>query len=292
MPRGKKVTEAQVKNSLATQFYIERFEEIAINRFEWKNMPKTVDVRFFELYLFTQGMVVFFKDDVMDYLCLPTKVGTPLNVYNIPTERTAYASNGYNNNLTDKNSVLIFNNYLHSPSLLGVTQYATRIALIDRIIDVNVNAQRTPFLISCKENQKLTLKNMLKQLEDNEQAIFGYKDIDPNTLQVFPTQAPYIADKLNQLKKEIYNECLTYLGISNVNEQKKERLLTDEVERNQGGINAEKFTVLNARREAAQQINDMFGLNITVNFRTTPNDDKDGDGDYDNVDENIEEVEE
>mgnify|MGYP000119689030 CR=1 FL=1 len=60
---------------------------------------------------------------------------------------------------------------------------------------------------------------------------------------------------------------LRYLGISNINVQKKERLITDEVTRNQGGTIASRYSRLESRREAVRKINEMFGLNIEVNYR-------------------------
>ena len=139
--------------------------------------------------------------------------------------------------------------------------------MLDRIIDVNANAQRTPVLIQGTEKQILTLLNLYKQYVGNVPFIFGDKNLDLNALNVLNTQAPYIADKLTELKSQVWNEVLTYLGISNVNIQKKERLITDEVARTQGGTIASRYSRLESRRQAAEKINDMFGLNISVDFR-------------------------
>ena len=185
-------------------------------------MPDSIDARFLELVLFSDGMAVFFRDEVMGYLSLRTMIGGHLNIYQIPTIRTAYASNGYNKMLDEDNSVIIFNNMLHTNSLLDVEQFAKRLYNLDRAIDVNANAQKTPILISCDETQRLTLKNLYMQYDGNVPVIYGDKNINPNALKVLTTEAPYVADKLYQLKIQIWNEALTYLGISNLNVQKKE----------------------------------------------------------------------
>jgi hypothetical protein len=122
-------------------------------------------------------------------------------------------------------------------------------------------------LIQCEENQRLTLKNVYQKYDGNEPVIFGDKNLNPNALKVLQTGAPYVADKLYQLKTEIWNEALTYLGISNVNYQKKERMISDEVMRAQGGIVASRYSRLESRRQAVEEINKMFGLNIEVNYR-------------------------
>lgn len=257
---------AYMNNRTYLQYY-NRLTELAISMFEWQNLPKTVDQRFLEMCLFGDGMCVFFQDEVLGYLSLQCMIGGNLNVYRIPMERKAYATNGYQRELDETNSVIIFNNYLHTNSLLDVEMFSKRLYNLDRAIDVNANAQKTPVLIQCDESQRLTMKNLYKQYEGNEPFIFGSKGLDASGLKVLQTGAPFVADKLYQLKTQIWNEALTYLGISNVNIVKKERMITDEVTRNQGGTVASRYSRLESRRQACKQINEMFNLNIWVDYR-------------------------
>ena len=260
------VESAYMNNRTYMQYY-NRLTELALSMFEWKNLPKTVDQRFLEMCLFSDGMCVFFEDEVLGYLGLRCMIGGRLNVYQIPTERRAYATNGYQKELDGTNSVIIFNNYLHTNSMLDVEMFSKRLYNLDRAIDVNANAQKTPVLIQCDESQRLTMKNLYKQYEGNEPFIFGSKGLDANGLKVLQTGAPYVADKLYELKTQIWNEALTYLGISNINVVKKERMITDEVTRNQGGTVASRYSRLESRRQACKQINEMFGLDIWVDYR-------------------------
>ena len=257
---------AYMNNRTYLQYY-NRLTELAISMFEWQNLPETVDQRFLEMCLFSDGMCVFFQDEVLGYLGLQCMIGGNLNVYRIPMERRAYATNGYQRELDGTNSVIIFNNYLHTNSMLDVEMFSKRLYNLDRAIDVNANAQKTPVLIQCDESQRLTMKNLYKQYEGNEPFIFGSKGLDANGLKVLQTGAPYVADKLYELKTQIWNEALTYLGISNINVVKKERMITDEVTRNQGGTVASRYSRLESRRQACKQINEMFGLDIWVDYR-------------------------
>lgn len=269
MGKGKreKWESALLNNRTYLQYY-NRLLELAINMYEWKNLPDTVDERFLELTLFSDGMAVFFQDDGgLGYLCLQCMIGGELDVYRIPIDRTAYATNGYQMRLSNQNSVIIFNNYTHTNSMLDVEMYARRLYEIDRTIDVNVKAQKTPVLIRATENQRLTLKNLYMQYDGNEPFIFGDKQLDMDGIKALKTDAPYVADKLNILKRQIWNEALTYLGIENSNTEKRERLVSDEITSNLGGVTAQRFCRLNARRKAAEQINKMFGLDIQVDFR-------------------------
>ena len=279
MPRRKtNFGDSLFQNNNQYGMYLERLTELAISMFEWKNLPDTCDERFLELTLFTNGYAVFFKDedlsrtglsdsDTGSYLALPVATNGRWNVYNIPTKRRAYASNGYNKNLDVNNSVVIYNNLLHTNSINISRTYARRLYNLDRIVDVNANAQKTPVLILANEQQRLTMLQVYQKWDGNEPVIFGDRDLDMKLVQALRTDAPYIADKIQALKTELWNEALTYLGISNISFQKKERMISDEVLRNQGGTIASRYSRLNARRKAADQINKMFGLNIEVDFR-------------------------
>lgn len=259
--------ESALMNNRTYMQYYQRLTELAISMFEWKNLPDTVDERFIEMCLFGDGMAIFFKDDILGFLCLQCMINGRWNVYRIPIDRKAYATNGYNKKLTEKDSVIIFNNYLHTNSKLDVEMFSRRLYDLDRAIDVNAKAQKTPIVIACDENERLTMKNLYKQYDGNEPFIFGDKKLNTEGLKVLKTDAPYVADKLYQLKSQYWNEALTYLGISNTNITKKERMISDEVMRNMGGVIASRYSRLESRRQAVKKINEMFGLEIEVNYR-------------------------
>lgn len=265
--RKRTKTKAIHDNNKTYLYYYERLQELAISMFEWTGLPDTVDPRFLELSLFKFGMSVFFDDEEMGKLALDVMIGGDLDHYRVPKIRTAYATNGYNKPLNENDSVIIFNNYLRTNSQLPIQMFAERLSNIERTVDTNVLAQKTPTMIQCSENQRLVMKNLYKQYEGNEPFIFGDKSLDMSSIKVLKTDAPLVFNELTQLKREIFNEALTYLGISNVNITKKERLLSDEVTRNMGSIEAQKFTRLNARKEACVKINEMFGLDIDVEYR-------------------------
>lgn len=267
------IDSALMNNRTYIQYY-NRLTELALSMFEWTGLPKSVDPRFLEMCLFADGKAVFFKDPAMadeygseGYLALQVAIEGQLNVYRIPTKRRAYATSGYNKDLDQHDSVIIFNNFMHTNAKLDVEMFSRRLYNLDRIIDVNANAQKTPVLIKCTEDERLTMKNLYMQYDGNEPFIFGESDLNANGLTVLKTDAPYVADKIYQLKTQIWNEALTYLGIMNVNSVKKERLITDEAIRNSGGTIASRYSRLEARRQACEQINEMFGLDIWCNYR-------------------------
>lgn len=255
------------ENNRAYGIYLLRLTELAISMFDWKNLPDSIDPRFLELTLFTDGQAVFFQDEELGYLALQCIINGQLNVYRIPIQRRAFAVNGYQRQLNINNSVIIYNNLMHVNSEPDIRYYARRLWNLDRIIDVNVNAQKTPVLIQSTEEQRLTMLNLYKEYDGNVPVIMGDKNLDINGMKALKTDAPYVSDKIYQLKTQIWNEALTYLGISNLNIQKKERLVADEVTRSMGGTIASRYSRLEARRQACDEINRMFGLEIEVDYR-------------------------
>lgn len=241
---------------------------LAMSMFEWEDLPDTIDKRFLERTLYMKGAAVFFKDETLGYLCLPVMWAGPFDVYTNPSTYYAYATSGYKSReLTPDNSVIIWNNYLRIPSCYTVDFDARRLADLEQSIDVNCKAQKTPVMILCSENERQTMINLYGQYDGNYPFIFGEKDLNVKGVTALNTGAPFVADKLYQMKMQVWNEALTELGISNVSYQKKERLVSDEVIRNMGGTIASRYTRLEMRRDAAERINEMFGLDISVNYR-------------------------
>lgn len=259
--------ESGLMNAAVFKQYYNRLLELSISMFEWVNLPDSVDPRFIELVLFSQGQAVFFKDEVLGFLCLQCAANGNFDVYRVPLRRRAYAVNGYQKNLDNTDSVIIYNNYMRTGSKLDVEVFSRRLWNLDRAIDVNANAQKTPVLITCDESVRLTMENLYLKYDGNQPVIYGQRGLDTTGISALKTDAPFVADKLYTLKTQIWNEALTYLGISNINIQKKERLITDEVTRNQGGTIASRYGRLEARREACRQINKLFDLDIWVNYR-------------------------
>ena len=260
--------ESATVNNLTYMQYLNRLTELSVSMFEWKNLPPTVDARYLELHLFENGSMVYFDDDVIGNLCLDCLPSGRLDVYGNPVLRRAYSGyNNYQKLLKESNSVIIWNNYLHTNSILEVKMFAKRLYNLDRIIDVNANAQKTPVLIQGTEQQRLTLKNLYKEFDGNSPFIFGDKNLDLNSLKCLQTGAPYVCDKLYNLKQMYWNEALTYLGINNSGAQKRERMLAIESSQAQGGTISSRYSRLQSRREAVKKINAMFGTNIEVNYR-------------------------
>lgn len=248
--------------------YMATLKQIAISMFDWKNLPDSVDARYLEIALFYDGAGLYFNDEVMGNLALNMIFNGEFNVYGEPVSRRAFSKyNQYQKILEKNDSVIIWNNLDRTPTFPIIDMFARRLYNIDRTIDVNVNAQKTPTLIRCDEKQRLTLVNAYKEMDGNSPVIYADKSFDPSSITTLKTDAPYVADKLYELKSNLWNEALTYLGIPNANVMKRERLIKDEVLRSLGGTMANRYSRLQARQEAVEKINKMFGTNIEVGIK-------------------------
>lgn len=258
--RKKQVSTAQYLNEIT---YIELYnwlKLIALNATKWNNLPSSVDERYLNLMLCERGTVVFFKDEVLGYLTLPVNMSGEFNVYGIPEKYVAYSSTSSytNQDLNSKNSVLIFNNYLRTSTELLIQIYANKLANLSRSIDVNVSAQRTPVAVACTEQQKLTMRNVITDYDGNEPFIFITDLADVNSLKAINTQAPFVADKMENLAHAILNDFLSRLGYENSNADKKERMVSSEVNANYGQIEGSRNIYLSSRTDACKRINEMF----------------------------------
>lgn len=266
----KQITDAQQLNSMTWIYYYNWLKLIALNIVKWENVPPTIDVRYLELVLFERGTACLFEDDVLGLLGLPVMLSGQYNVYGIPVDYYAYSTaNGYQNkDINEKNSVLIYNNYLRSNSELVTQIYATKLCNIDRSIDVNVSAQRTPVMVGCSEQQKLTMRNLVADYDGNEPFIYLDNKIDLSGLKVFNTQAPYVGDKMESLLHNKLNDFLSNFGIENSNADKKERMVSDEVNANYGLVEINRAIFLTPREQACKKFNEMYGTDMKVSFNS------------------------
>lgn len=251
-------------NTMTFNDYLNRLQLLARSVFKWK-LPKGMEERFVERILYEEGKCVFYNDENLGLVVAKVAESGPLNHYDNPTWVRPYATgfelDGKNINYDD--CVIIRNNDMMLPTHETILLYAMRLTEITRSMDVNVNAQKTPILIQCTDKQLYTLKQVYEQYTGNEPVIYGDNQIDLNGINCIKTDAPFVADKLCDLKDRVWNECMTFLGLNNANTQKKERLITDEANANNQLIMASANVMLKNREIACEMINKMFSKELT-----------------------------
>jgi len=253
--------------------YLERLKKIAISMFEWVNLPDSMDSRFLEFCLYYTGQAALLENEAGIKINTKACTAGDINIYELPTQINCY-SVGYNQTKKvfdgfvadgfepSEYAVHVLNNQDRSATAYTLELFAYRLYLAQRTADTNVSVNRMPFIITTDENQRLTMENLFNQIDANKPAIFGDKDSMSNlkeAVKVLPTNPPFIADKLLDYKKQIFNEALEFLGINYLSE-KKERLISNEVNSNNELINLNLQSYLIPRKKACEQFNKLFGL--------------------------------
>lgn len=259
------------KNNIRQHFlfhdYYSRLKTIALSVFKWENLPDSCNARFLEECLFRYGQAVFVNDPTMSYLNLKVTPSTTLNVYEEPTGFVAY-STGYSREYKANECVWVKNNDLLKSTDSTILFFAERLTAIELALMVNINAQKTPILIRCDEKTRMSLQAIYDQYEGNSPVIFGVKALTDKPLEAIMTGAPYVADKLREEKRAVWNEALEFLGINtNPADKKKERVVVSEVNANNEQIDIQALTLFKCRQEAADKFNAMFGQNVKVTQR-------------------------
>ena len=254
--------------------YMERLKRIALSMFEWKNLPNSMNARWLERTLFFKGRAALLKDKKYGFINTACSDGGQINIYGLPTELNCYSFSyqskrnlytGLIEGIPDtEEAIMVMNDWECVPTAPTLELFALRLYEAQRTCDTNIKAQKTPIMIKINEKQRLMMKNLYMQYDGNQPFIFGdNKQLSGDELEAINTQAPYVADKVTDYKKEIWNEALTFLGINNIVLEKKERLVSDEANSNNELINLNLQSRLAPRQEAARQFNEKFRLTGT-----------------------------
>ena len=262
----KKTINSQFNNFKSYLMYLRQCRSLAENVFLFENLPEYVDVAYINKILVEKGSIAWFKDEVMGLLALPWVRQGNLDVYGRPTTIRVYGNNGYTKELKVGEYVIMYDNYGKYPLLLDIIQYAQRLANCVRVQDINVSQQKTPRYWKTSQDKVESIKGLLNKIDSDENAVIGYEDIDIDNTQCVLEPAPYVTDKLDDYKNNIFNEFLRLIGVANLTVQKKERNIKDEVLASQGGTIASRFSRFEPRKKAVDLINEKFDVDIQVKF--------------------------
>lgn len=262
----RKLIGSQLGNFKTYEMYKRQLLTLAENVFEYTNLPDFIDVSYLNKQLLRKGCVAFFKDEVMGVLALPfTSIGT-LDVYGRPNTIQVISMNGYTRVLKRDEFVIMYDNNGRYPLWLDILQYAERLALDTRTIDINIAQQKTPRIWKTKQEKEQSLKTMINNVDSFENLVATYEDLDLDDIQIVLEPAPFVADKIDMHKDKDWNEFLRLIGISNLSYQKKERNIKDEIYAMQGGTIASRYSRFEPRQRAVEEINKKFGTNIEVKY--------------------------
>ena len=271
-PKDLKFLDSALMNSQTYFDYVERFKKICLSMFDWVNLPDSMSARYLEECLYYKGQASLLFDENYGFINTQCASNGYLNIYGLPSSLNCYSYqyNSIRNLYTglegreDKDCVLVMNNWERIPTASTIELFCQRLAEAEQVASVNIKAQKTPVLIVVDENQRLMMENLYSQYEGNRPFIMGDKNqVGDGVVKSINTGAPFIADKIMEYKKQIWNEALQFLGVNTLQTEKKERLITDEASSNNELINLNLQSMLIPRQEACKQFNKLFGLEGT-----------------------------
>lgn len=264
---GKRKVNSQLTNLLTYNMYKRQMLTLAENVFTFEGLPDYIDIGYVNKHLVRDGVIAFFEDDILGLIALPFRNIGSLDVYNRPNKIQCYGNNGYNSKVLNPDDyVLMYDNNSKMSIFYDICQYAERIALDTRTSDINISQQKTPRVFKTATGNEHTIKSILNNVDAFENEIVTYDNINVDDLNVILAPAPFVADKIDMHKEKTYNEFLRLIGISSLTEQKKERLIRDEISTSQGGTIASRYSRFTPRQKACTEIAKKFGVDINVSF--------------------------
>ena len=253
-----KLINSQLTNFKTYEMYKRQLLTLAENVFEFKNLPNFIDVAFLNKVLLRQGSIAFFVDEIMGLLALPYISMGKLDVYSRPVKIQVYGQNGYSKVLNQNEFVIMYDNNGRYPLWLDILQYSERIALDTRTTDINIAQQKTPRFWKTSSEKVKSVQDIINNVDGLENTVLSYDNIDLDDTTLVLAPAPFVADKIDIHKDKDWNEFLRLIGIANMNFQKKERNIKDEVLASQGGTVASRFSRFQPRQNAIDEINRKF----------------------------------
>lgn len=265
---SRKMINSQISNFKTYNMYFRQMLTLAENVFEFENMPEFIDVACLNKTLLRKGSVAFFKDEVLGLLALPYDVIGTLDVYGRPNkiEVHSFDSKGYHRILDRDQFEIMYDNNGRYPLYLDISQMAERIALCVRTQDVNVVQQRTPRIWKTSKDKELSVKNVVNEIDSMTENVVTYDSLDVEDLSVVQAPAPYITGEIDLHLKELWAEFFRLIGVANLQENKRERLIVDEMVATQGGTIASRYSRFEPRKNAIERINKKFNMDLGVHY--------------------------
>lgn len=261
-----KLINSQLNNFKTYLMYKRQMLTMAENVFLIENLPEFIDISYVNKILVNRGAIAFFKDEILGVLALPFKILGKLDVYGRPLKIQVYGRNGYRKTLNIGEFVIMYDNNGKYPIFLDILQYAERISLDTRTGDINIQHQKTPRIWKTTQDKVKTINDLVNNVDAFAENVVGYEDLLTDDTTIILQPAPFVADKIDIHKEKIWNEFLRFIGVANMNFQKKERNIKDEVQVSQGGTIASRWSRFEPRKKAIEQINKKFDLKLKVKY--------------------------
>ena len=251
--------------------YLDQVCRLAMTRYEWQGLPKTVDALWLERILLFEGVATIARpaEGGKHGLWRAAKMVSngALNCYDRPSRWFAYSRDIFRFACDARNAVLVYDNVGFRSSLMPALEMACReLVDIQKTKQMNRMQQKMPFILVTPQDMELTAINLLNNILAGEPATVANPSIREIEAYRLDMSSPYIGSELTAAEQNVWNRIYTLLGISNVT-FKTERMIEDEVDSLSEPTRMQALSGLIERRRAADRLNDAFGMDVHVVWR-------------------------
>jgi len=256
--------------NMRTAGYYDKLSEWCMARFEWEGIPESIDVRFIEKQLYYGGLVVLYWDGRYDdWVMAAASPSGPLDLYGNATYYTTYAPPPYVSlQLPKEECVAVWGTNSRRGIADQMLDFAARLGDVTTTLEILTKNLRVTKIITCPEGQKQTYANLLRDWDQGAPVIFGYPELNyDNVISTLDMQIqPAYLEQTRKEWQHLWREALTFMGITSVDETKKERLVADEASSRDGQVIAARNSFNKPRQQAVEEMNRRFGLNVSVKW--------------------------
>lgn len=253
------------------QLWLTRMLRLASSAIRWRGLPDSIDTVLLEKTLTRNGSAIIVYDQELKKWLNGANASTgQLDVYSYPNNRSVIFNNGIQAWYDTRDTVIIYNNSERCGDYWFYNLWANDLANIDMAVRVNINSQKTMPIIPSSQQQALSAKNLYSDIEENK----GYRVVDDSGFDVekfksalqFKNRDSFTADNMISVQRELWNRCLTFMGINNVNVEKRERVNTFETNANLDEIMFMRRDRLNSRDRACIMMKEKWGWDVTADY--------------------------
>lgn len=269
------------RQTILQNMYFRQLMGKCMSRFTWEGLPNDIDPRFIEKSIFNNGFSVFYFDTLLElFMCMPATPSGILDIQDNPIKYIVTRNGLYSREVKANESVTVWGNQTRVSDIDIVRIYSERLALVDRTIEIDLLNERNPMIVACSNDQRQTISNVMSKIYDGEPVVWGTESLAMDnlatTIGVFPLNQNAGSGAVSSIKHmeskaKIWGEALTMLGIMNVNSEKRERMVVEEAAANSGQVLASREQFMKPRELACEQINQMFGLNVSCTWAVDDN---------------------
>ena len=262
------------------QQYHQKYYNVWMTKFKWNGLDKDCEEQqenFIMRKLWSDGTVALRNIENTDMIAAAGYATNQYNIFDFPEVVTLIKNREASDKIIPKDPQVVNKDVAilyclpsHEPIEKTVDFYCYRIAQVELVINNNLKLHNNPFLISCTEENKQQMTDIVDRILNNELVIFSsQKDIA--SLQALIINAPYLIDKLKSYQVSLENELLTILGIDNSGVQaKKAQMLVDEVNANNDIINDFGAAIEDQLRQYLDRANKVLNRNISIEAKSKP----------------------